>query len=324
MFLQNKKIDIVYTWVNNKDPLWIKKREIFSTGNITTDANNNARFENNEELKYSLRSLEKNAPWINNIFIITDNQIPDWLETNHPKIKIIDHSDIIPKEYLPIFNSISLDHCIINIPELSEYFLYACDDMFFAKKISPSFFYAYDGLPIFRFNGLFDKSSTGLHSQICFHTEECFKNTYKKYKQLNMYAHHNIDGYRKSDLIKCQQIFKQEINDSIKSRFRDTSNIERTIYALYCIFHKRGHYKGVYRADIYFPFFKNKSFNFIKKHYRPDTVAIPITNSNYNDFLTDRIKLFCINDEESATSSDRLRAKTFLEKYFPVKSQFEK
>ena len=37
MFLQNKKIDIVYTWVNNKDPVWIKKREIFSTGNITTE-----------------------------------------------------------------------------------------------------------------------------------------------------------------------------------------------------------------------------------------------------------------------------------------------
>lgn len=324
MFLHNQKIDIVYTWVNNKDPIWIKKRNFYSLESIETEANNNARFEDNEELKYSLRSLEKNASWINNIFIITDNQVPNWLNTKHPKIKIINHSNIIPKEYLPIFNSISLDHSIINIPELSEFFLYACDDMFFAKKITSSFFYAWDGLPIFRFNGFFDKNSIGLHSRICFYTEECFKNTYKKYNKLNMYAHHNIDGYRKSDLIKCQQVFKEEINNSIKSRFRTASNIERTIYALYCIFNKRGHYKGVYRTDIYLPFFKNKTFNFIKKYYRPDTVVIPITNSNYDDFFTDKIKLFCINDEETATSSDRLRAKIFLEKYFPEKSQFEK
>lgn len=325
MFLQNQKIDIVYTWVDGTDIDWRKKMEYWqSKEGCYVDANNACRYLDNEELKFSLRSLEMFAPWINRIFIITDNQVPKWLNTEHPKIKIIDHSEIIPKEYLPTFNSIAIEHCLANIPELSECFLYANDDNFFAQKISPSFFFAWNGWPIFRFNGFFDKKSTVLHSQICFHTEECFKNTYKNYKQLNMYSHHNIDGYRKSSLIKCRQVFKKEITASISSRFRKLSNIERTIYALYSIFNKQGYYKGIYRTDIYLPFFKNKTFNFIKKHYKPDSVAIPITKSNYNSFITDRIKLFCINDEETATSSDRLRAKIFLEKYFPVKSQFEK
>lgn len=34
------------------------------------------RFRDSEELRYSLRSLVKFAPWIRKIFIVTDNQIP--------------------------------------------------------------------------------------------------------------------------------------------------------------------------------------------------------------------------------------------------------
>ena len=60
---------------------------ILSTGDI--------RFFDNDELKYSLRSLEKNAPWINHIFIVTDRQVPKWLNTTNTKVTIIDHSEIM-------------------------------------------------------------------------------------------------------------------------------------------------------------------------------------------------------------------------------------
>ena len=71
---------------------------------------------------------------------MTDNQIL-LLDVNHPKIKIVDHTELLPKEILPTFNSSVLDYFIYKIPDLSEHFLYANDDMFINADLSPSFFF---------------------------------------------------------------------------------------------------------------------------------------------------------------------------------------
>ena len=99
--MQNIKIDMVYLWVDGNDENWLKEKNKWAKKlNIKNNPhqNNPCRFIDNEELKYSLRSLEMYAPWINKIFIITNGQIPSWLDTSHPKIKIIRHDEIIPKE----------------------------------------------------------------------------------------------------------------------------------------------------------------------------------------------------------------------------------
>ena len=84
------KIDFVITWVDGNDPKWQAKRNRF-IGNIVENSSVNCkgRYSNNDELKYSLRSIELYIPWIRNIFIVTDNQIPEWLDTSNPKIRII-------------------------------------------------------------------------------------------------------------------------------------------------------------------------------------------------------------------------------------------
>ena len=111
------KIDLVYLWVNGNDPKWQEEKEYWQKKlNIPTgDSTNNCRFIDNQELKYSLRSVEMNAPWINKIFIITNGQVPDWLDTSHPKIKIVTHSQIMPPDALPTFNSEAIETCIANI-----------------------------------------------------------------------------------------------------------------------------------------------------------------------------------------------------------------
>lgn len=48
-------------------------------------------FLDNEELRFSLRSIEKFAPWVRHIYIVTNGQIPYWLNLSHPKISIIKH-----------------------------------------------------------------------------------------------------------------------------------------------------------------------------------------------------------------------------------------
>src|SRR5690606_1164687 len=118
--------------------------------NINTEENSAGRYANNDELRYSLRSAEKHVPWIRRIFIVTDNQTPEWLNTDHPKIKVVDHRDIMPPEILPTFNSSVIEYFLHRIPDLSEHVLFSNDDMCFNANLSPDFFFAEDGYPIVR------------------------------------------------------------------------------------------------------------------------------------------------------------------------------
>ena len=56
---ENLKIDLVYTWVDNKDPKWLEKKSKYDKTllNLNKDANDACRYFNNDELKYSLKSL---------------------------------------------------------------------------------------------------------------------------------------------------------------------------------------------------------------------------------------------------------------------------
>ncbi|MDE6651089.1 MAG: Stealth CR1 domain-containing protein, partial [Paramuribaculum sp.] len=95
-------IDLVYLWVNGNDPKWQAKRnEFIGKTQEKSSVNCDGRYADNDELKYSLRSVEKYAQWIRKIFIVTDNQVPQWLDTSNPKIQIVDHKDIMPPQSLP-------------------------------------------------------------------------------------------------------------------------------------------------------------------------------------------------------------------------------
>ena len=138
-------IDLVYLWVDGNDPKWLEKKNRFIEKKINTVG----RYQDNQELKYSLRSIEKHLPWIRKIFIVTDDQTPIFLKPNHPKIEIVHHSEIIPKKFLPNFNSRVIEYFMYKIPDLSEKFLYANDDMFVNADLKPSFFFE-NGIPIMR------------------------------------------------------------------------------------------------------------------------------------------------------------------------------
>ena len=81
-------IDLVYLWVNGNDPKWIAKRNACIGKPTDKQENCAGRYADSGELKYSLRSVEKYAPWIRKIFIVTDDQVPEWLDTNNPKVRI--------------------------------------------------------------------------------------------------------------------------------------------------------------------------------------------------------------------------------------------
>ena len=94
-------VDAVYMWVDGDDPQIIQKRNKYlklAGKQPVQEAIAKGRFFDNDELKYSLRSLDKYAPWIRHIYLITDNQVPKWLKENS-KLTIVDHKDIIDDKY---------------------------------------------------------------------------------------------------------------------------------------------------------------------------------------------------------------------------------
>lgn len=140
--IADKPIDAVYTWVNHNDPDWAALyAEHSGIVTTTTDADALSRFHNNDELRYSLRAVAKNAPWINRIFVLTNCARPDWLAADDPRLIWVDHAEAIPAACLPTFNSHVIESCLHRIPDISEHFIYLNDDVFLAKPLDKLFFF---------------------------------------------------------------------------------------------------------------------------------------------------------------------------------------
>lgn len=148
----NFPIDAVYTWVDGSDPAWQqRKRDALAEFGEYTELNeyaaNASRFVDRDELRYSLRSLHQHAPWIRHIYLITDDQVPSWLMTEHPKITVISHTELFGDTgKLPTFNSHAIESRIHRIPGLAEHFLYINDDVFLARPLTPQHFFHSNGL----------------------------------------------------------------------------------------------------------------------------------------------------------------------------------
>ncbi len=304
-------IDLVYLWVDGNDPKWLEKRQKYLTKKIDVSG----RYEDNEELKYSLRSIERNLPWIRKIFIVTDNQVPRFIDVNHPKIRIVDHTEIIPEKILPTFNSAVIEYFIYKIPDLSEKFLLANDDFFINKRVSPDFFFNTEGFPIvrMRYDSLykiklklkkkFNKRINNYRRSI----DKAYRLIEEKYNAFySGLPHHNIDGYLKSTYKQVvEDTFKYELSTVMYNRFRDKTDIQRVLFNNYNLVTQRGELRFVDRKESC-RILTTKSSNFYRyiKKYNPT--------------------LFCLNDTESATDEDRKKIAPFLERLFPEKSTFEK
>ncbi|MCO8114357.1 stealth family protein [Acinetobacter lwoffii] len=135
-----EKIDFVIAWVDGNDVKHRLKRQQFQSTNIVKGSAEETRFASNDEIYFSIASILKYVPYFGTIYIITDEQQPahihDFFEQGlcaPEQIKIIDHRTIFAghEQYLPTFNSLSIETMLWNIPGLSKYFIYLNDDFFF-------------------------------------------------------------------------------------------------------------------------------------------------------------------------------------------------
>lgn len=139
------KIDIVILWVDDNDINWREKKKYWQREFGIID-DQDERYRNWDNLKYLFRGIEKYASWVNHVYLVTDNQKPEWLNIEYKKVTVVDHTEILNNEYLPTFNSSAIEINIHRIKGLSNKFIYLNDDIFFIDKLKPQDFFV-RGLP---------------------------------------------------------------------------------------------------------------------------------------------------------------------------------
>ncbi|MCB5164649.1 stealth conserved region 3 domain-containing protein [Streptomyces bambusae] len=142
-------IDVVYTWVDDTDPAWRQRRDgVRRRLGMPVDGadSGDVRFRNRDELRYSLRSLQMFAPWVRTVHIVTDDQVPDWLDIRQPGLEVVSHRDLFPEpSWLPTFNSHAIESQLYRIEGLAEHFLYFNDDVFLGRPLTPGAFFLSNG-----------------------------------------------------------------------------------------------------------------------------------------------------------------------------------
>ena len=151
-------IDAVITWVDGNDPLHQRKMSLAATSE-KKQKNNLNKYKEAGEIYYCVQSIIKFAPFIRNIFIVTDNQVPLFIKNkkvHDERIKVVDHKEIFKglEEYMPTFNPRCIDALLHRVPGLSERFIYFNDDMFLIKTTQSKDWFTVAGEPVLRGNGL--------------------------------------------------------------------------------------------------------------------------------------------------------------------------
>ena len=221
------KIDMVFTYCDGTDPKFIEEKKQFLK---EKDKVNNlpVRFININEITYSVRSVLKFMPWINMIYIITNKQIPP-VELN-PKVKIIDHTEIIPKQYLPTFNSDVIESFIHNIPELSEIFMYNNDDTMHTRYVDISDILQGDKIIFRNYNRIneINKNNNEYKKRI-YLTSQLFK---KANPSIQLINNHHTKILRKSTLKFIEEKYPKLLNELRVNRLRGDNYIQ---YLFFCI-----------------------------------------------------------------------------------------
>lgn len=303
-----EKIDVVYTWVNGEDLVWRKKREtaLRSFKNIEEiefHGNVEGRFRDNGELRYSLRSLEKYFPEHGDIYIVTDDQIPEFLKQDD-RLKIVFQKDFMKEGTFPSFSSKNIISQIPNIADISERFLVFNDDVFLWPDFDITDFF--EEVPKFYF---VEYEASAIHPQIVSGSsgENILASKYSDYKVSKSYVAHTPKAVIKKDFFEMREEFS-DICDTVSHEvFRDIKNpgIIGDLYSRWMLYKKRG------------------TLGLKKDFY------IQSSSPNYEELCKnfENIAFFCINDTgDNAEKSDESLQKIseVLEKLFPEPSCFEK
>lgn len=332
--LETSPIDIVIPWVDDSDPEWLKDHARY-TADSNSD-NSAARFRDWNVFRYWFRAIEKNAPWVRYIHLVTYGHIPDWLNTENPKLKIVRHEDYIPKEYLPTFSSHVIELNMHRIPGLAEHFIYFNDDVYLMKKSTPDDFFkggkprdtailgivkntdTSNFMPYIMLNMLavinmnFSKRKVMMHN-----FTKWFHPSYGKYLLNNLYMFplgsftgirnfHTCISYRKDTFKTVWQKFGHMLEQTCVHRFRSREDVNQYIFRYWQL-----------ANGTFVPRSVNSTYL---------TVGVQSSEQIKKTLVSGKYQVVCVNDDpmDFDFETEQRNLKETFESIFPEKSSFEK
>ena len=330
-----EQIDFVVTWVDMNDPAWQEEFARYS-GREKTEANgvSDARFRDYGFLRYWFRGIEKFAPWVRKIHFVTSGQLPEWLDTDNPKLNPVSHKDFIPAEYLPTFNSVVIERFMHRIPGLSDRFVYFNDDFYIIRPVSPERFFR-NGLPCdfacFQYNPSWSQWYKTLKNNVRiinrhFDKKSVMKEFHDKWfneeygskarmnrllrhygKFITLRTHHNAQPYLKETFDEVWEAAGPELRETSGNRFRSVTDYSPELFRTWQIC--RGNFE---------PYNTYKDTKMFPLMVRPKQAVRAIYEQKYS--------LICLNDNVHIRNYDQLmrKIKDAFESILPEKSSFEK
>lgn len=331
------EIDFVIPWVDGSDPAWQEERRKYRPG--SGGDGGVARYRDMGILRYWFRAVEAYAPWVNRIHFITWGHLPDWLNTDHPKLHIVNHKDYIPEEYLPTFSSHPIELNMHRIEGLSEYFVYFNDDMLLNGPVDPDFFF-YKGLPcdFAHINNIYNSDPTDLFEHVRANCTWAINNHYSYIKTFLKYPTKFITlKYPPKNLIK--NVLKLEnvhIFQGFEEHHLPSAYAKATLVEAWEENYKLLHYTCGHKfrtpLDLNQYIFRYKQlaqgkFHPVSKRSRGKlTFMTSELSSIEHDLLNQKLKMICINDVTGLQNYETIvkEIQLMYAKKLPNRSAFEK
>lgn len=307
-------VDVVYTWVDGADPEHTAKRARHSGAAASALAANRSRFVDRQELRYSLRSLHMYAPFVRHVYLVTDAQVPDWLDRSAEGITVVDHRDVFDDpEALPTFNSHAIGARLHHIDGLAERYLYFNDDVFLAGPVHAEDFFHANGIARLPFSPfqlgagapLRDEvapNSAGKNVRHLLH-ESFGRRITHKFKHV---PHPQI----REVMLELEERYAEDVERTVRSRFRSPEDLgfAATLHHHYALLTGRA----------------------VPEEYR--LRYIDIGGEDAADKLAyleegEEVDFFCLNDLDTPPEAEERvsgMVRSFLEHRFPFPSPYEK
>ena len=239
--MEETKIDLVITYVNNNEPVW--KNAFIKT---CTQYNYyrkmgsmiGQRFDDIGLFETNLKLIMKNMPWLNKIYLVVSNkeQVPSYAKKIcGDKLKVVMHHEFIYSQYLPTFNSTTIEMFLWNIKGLEEHFIYINDDMFPVNKLEPSDFYEDNKIKIDFITDNIESVKSNQFRKVCINSYVDIAKRVKHSVLANgTYDRplHSFTPMIKSNCKKCYQLLGTDITDHL-GRFRSDTQHNQYIYPNY-------------------------------------------------------------------------------------------
>ena len=312
-------VDVVYTWVDGSDPAWLERKNAvlrdLNLEQVHADAHDASRYRSRDELKYSLRSIAMFADFVRHVYIVTDDQVPPWLNTDNPRVTVVSHKALFGgKGRLPTFNSHAIEACLHHIDGLSEHYLYLNDDFLFCRRVRPEAFFLSNGLakffPSTALIALDDARTSGVRSVdvAAKNSRALVRRHFDRITQQKM--KHAPYPQRRSVLYDAEETFPEEFERTMSSQVRSPSDLP--------VASAFSHYYG-YLTGRAVP--GDVAARYVE-------LSAPDFDRRLRDLLEKRTAdTLCINDAARKDTPDvagrEQRLQRFLDTYWPVKSEFE-